>query len=141
VSEETIKQTVEARFSSGWSATEIAWENVEPRDHSKADAPFLYDGSDPYISVEISAESTDAVFLGENCRRYYGHVGVDIHIPENTGSRVKSQLTDALNTLLQYKELANGVRLKEYTNVGGGYELRKGWVTYSALWPLEAEFT
>ena len=51
-----------------------------------------------------------------------------------------TEIRDTLNNLLEYKTLANGIRTKNSVNVGDSYKLRKGWVVYSTLWFLEAEF-
>lgn len=135
----TIQQTVESLFSS-WTSTPISWSNVEPRDHSDPEAPFLYDGSVPYISVEVLADLTEAITVPVRCKRYHGDIMVDVHVPVGTGSRAAMALFDSLNTLLQYKTLENNIRVKNFNMVGGAYHLRQGWRTYSAHWPLEAEF-
>jgi len=138
VSEETIKQTIEEFIEAGWTDTPIAWENIEPR--SPADASLLYEGTVPYIYVQVQVSEVVAISVPLNCKRYFGEVLVDIHIPEGTGSRQAAIYTDTLNALLQYKVLDYNIRLKQFIRVGGPYQLREGWSVYSSQWPLEAEF-
>jgi hypothetical protein len=137
---ELIPKVVEEYISANWSSTKIAWENVEPRDFTDPAAPFLYDSTDPYIFVSVSVDTSRQIEMPNVCKRYYGQVMIDVHVPEGKGSRVAKSLLGSLNDLLEDTTLSNNIRIQDFNRIGNEYQLRQGWATYAAVWPIEAEF-
>lgn len=107
---------IETTFSTSWALCPVVFENLPVRNYGEFGQPFLWDGTDPFIQLEISHGSSRAVTVPIGCVRRYGFLIVSILIPRDTGSRRVDDIIGALSALLQFKtfdEAAGQIRFKD----------------------------
>lgn len=103
-------QIIEAQFSSSWSFTPIAYENVPPIDLTAAGRPVLSEGSDPYIAIKLffGASAAAEVGVGEDAiKRSWGNLAVDFYSKEDTGSSVNQTNIDNLTNIFEYTTISD----------------------------------
>ena len=74
-------------LSSNWTATLIAWENVDPRAFSMPGQPLLPDGTADYLQVRSYEVSNRTVTIPAHCIR--SHVQLQISVCVKAGSGVR----------------------------------------------------
>jgi hypothetical protein len=142
VSKATITALLENTLQDSWSATPIAWQNVEARDHAIAGAPLLSAGSKNYINFSVDITKTEAMEIPLGFIRYSGFIGVDVNTMEGAGTRAADTLIDSLNELFQYQVISDGstcIRTHEYLD-SGTFIILEGWATHACQWPFSVEF-
>lgn len=140
MSQELIQQVITGHIAANWWMTPVAWEGVEPRNYSLDGAPLLAEGTEDFIVVSISFEQENSINIPHACVRLIGYIIIDINVKADTGTGAVTRYRDALNNLLQYKSLGVSIRTREFL-AGGAYRILEGWVTHSAQWRFEAEYT
>ena len=101
-------QLIEEYLSTNWTATKIAYENVEPRDWTETGTPLLTKGETPFIKIYKQFPTSEPITVSKSCRRYYGFLHVLVHVKESTGARVAETHATNLINLIEGKEILSG---------------------------------
>jgi len=116
---------IETKLNSDWSATQIAYENVEALDYSDPARPALSDGSSPYIQAKINFIESAVAAVGANAPvRAWGYLEVFFYSKTKTGTKANQVNVDAMISLFEYTQL-NYVTFKETTMLNAFTE--GGW--------------
>lgn len=97
-------RVIETLFQDQWSTTPVVFENTPSQNFSLAGQPSLFDGSAPFIKLEISAGYSRPITIPVGCVRRYASLTIDIYVPKDTGSRQVDDIVSDLVILLQHKE-------------------------------------
>jgi hypothetical protein len=82
-----IRQAVESRFSTNWTATDVSWDNV----------PYAPDANTAFVRLLINeVESFQASIAGTPCHRFIGIISVLIMVPVGTGTNTARGYADAV---------------------------------------------
>lgn len=112
-----------------WTATPIAYENVEARNWSEIGQPLLPDGDSDYIAIRSQVVNSRTLTVPGTCRRYEGVLFVGVAVRDGTGTRVADTYAAQLVTLLEGKELPSTTGMLRLWNLGGSVKYRPttGW--------------
>ena len=84
-----------ALLAQSWTATPLAWHNVDERNFTEPGMPLLPDGDTDYVSVRLDVFSATTLTVPANCIRYSGQLALGICVKERTGTRqAKRYLSD-----------------------------------------------
>lgn len=103
-------QLIETYLSTNWTATKLAYENVDPRDWSATGTPLLTKGTNSFVRLYKQFATSEPVTVNRSCRRYYGFLHTLIHTKEGIGARTAETHAESMITLIEGKEIsdANG---------------------------------
>lgn len=123
-----IEKTIQEKLNSGWTATEIEWQNTEYE-------PTL---GTPFIRVTIIPGSENNIGLGSstNLYRKVGVVFFSIFVPPNTGTRQAWNLADDLTAIFRGLE-EEGVIFREIETNEVGEE--NGWFQVNVSVAFQAD--
>jgi hypothetical protein len=116
-------------LSANWTATKIAWQNVEPRDFTSPSQPLLPEGTDDYIAVRVMLVNSTTITMPANCIRYRGQLMVGVCVKENTGTRTAKNRLSSLVELLENATISDVNGSLRIGNMAGslGYPAPNGW--------------
>ena len=81
---------IEARLSSGWSTTAIAWDNV----------PYVPTPGTAWIRCSILPGSVEALEFGrDTLKEHSGIIDIGVFVPRDTGSNTARSYADTISTL------------------------------------------
>ena len=135
------EEAVYGLLSAVWTATPLAWRNVDPRNYLDPSQPLLPDGEDDYISVNVDVFSATTLTVPGNCIRYSGQVALGICVPERTGTRTAKTYLSQLCDLLENQRLrsSDGSLVVSTLSNQGSYVTDNGWYVLEATFPLYFE--
>lgn len=113
-------RVIETRFSDQWDFCPVVYENTPARDWNDIGQPSLFDGSEPFLLLEISPGYSRAVTVPVGCVRRSASVLCSIMIPRDVGSRRVDDIISELSDLLQYRTLTDAtgdLRFKDLSTV------------------------
>lgn len=113
-------RVIETRFSDQWDFCPVVYENTPARDWNDIGQPSLFDGSEPFILLEISPGYSRAITVPVSCVRRSAAVLCTIMIPRDVGSRRVDDIISGLSELLQYQTVTDptgDLRFKELSSI------------------------
>lgn len=112
-----------------WTATPIAFENVELRNWQEPGQPLLPEGDEDYIFLRSSINTSTVITVPGRCRRYQGTIRVGVAVRDGTGTRIGDGYAADLINLLEGRELSEATgMLRIWTLVGSvKYRPTSGW--------------
>ena len=128
-------------LSSNWTATPIAWENVDPRAFSMPGQPLLPDGTADYLQVRSYEVSNRTVTIPAHCIRSHVQLQISVCVKAGSGVRkAKKHLSDLVNLLENATIGASGSQIRFGTLIGSaGYFSDNGWYIRDAAFPFYFE--
>ena len=124
-----------------WTATPLAWHNVDERNFGEPGQPLLPDGDEDFVSVRLDVFSSQTLTVPANCIRYSGQLALGICVKERTGTRqAKTYLAD-LAGLLENQTLTSAsghLRMSTLSNTTD-YFAENGWYVLEATFSLYFE--
>lgn len=124
-----------------WTATPLAWHNVDPRNFIVPGEPLLPDGDADFIAVRLDIFGSTTLTVPGNCIRYSGQLALGICVKERTGTRqAKTYLAD-LSALLENQTIKSSdgaIRVSTLSNTAD-YFAENGWYVLEATFPLYFE--
>jgi hypothetical protein len=123
-----------AYLVANWTATPIAWENVEARGWTTAGQPLLPEGTADFIAVQLYPVADIQITVPGTCHRTAVAVQIAVCVKAGTGSRIAKRHLSSLVALLGNLTLptANGdLRISNMTG-SGGYLAENGWYVMEA---------
>ncbi len=128
-------------LASHWTATPLAWHNVDERNFGEPGQPLLPDGDQDFVSVRLDVFASQTLTVPANCIRYSGQLALGICVKERTGTRqAKTYLAD-LADLLENQTLGHvggHLRLSTLSNTAD-YFAENGWYVLEATFALYFE--
>lgn len=125
------KKTLEVYLNTNWSATDIAWENVDALDPDVAGQQYLITAQNAFISVEIWVHTSETITVPGSCIRYPGTLEFGVFLKEGTGTRIAANHIDALIALFENQTLispdtGDRIRVRNITTTAK-YRTSSGW--------------
>lgn len=123
-------RVIETAFSSRWTLCPVVYENLPTRNLDELTQPQLFDGSDPFIVLEISPGFSRPITVPLDCVRRYGSLIVTVLTPTDTGSRRVDDIIGGLSSLFQYQDFPDSsgtLRFNSLYSVSRNLVL-DGWV-------------
>ena len=128
-------------LASHWTATPLAWHNVDERNFGDPGQPLLPDGDDDYLSVRLDIFPGRTITVPGTCVRYGGQLAIGICVKERTGTRqAKTYLADLAELLENQTLVHDGGRLRLSTlSNTADYFAENGWYVLEATFALYFE--
>ena len=124
-----------------WTATPLAWHNVDERNFGEPGQPLLPDGDEDFVSVRLDIFPGETITVPGTCVRYSGQLAIGICVKERTGTRqAKTYLSD-LCELLENQTVVSSVgeiRLSTLSNTAD-YFAENGWYVLEGTFALYFE--
>ena len=130
-----------ALLTQSWTATPLAWHNVDERNFTEPGMPLLPDGDTDYVSVRLDVFSATTLTVPANCIRYSGQLALGICVKERTGTRQAKKYLSDLAALLENQTLASDgghLRVSTLSNTAD-YFAENGWYVLEATFALYFE--
>ena len=130
-----------ALLAQSWTATPLAWHNVDERNFTEPGMPLLPDGDTDYVSVRLDVFSATTLTVPANCIRYSGQLALGICVKERTGTRQAKKYLSDLAALLENQTLASDgghLRVATLSNTAD-YFAENGWYVLEATFALYFE--
>jgi len=106
---------IESHLHNNWTATPVAYDNVEPLDYTDDVKTLLSDGSSPYIELKTIFADSHAAETGPNAVKIsWGYINATFYSKESTGAKVNQTNIDTLCGLFEYQRIG-GIVFKEMT--------------------------
>jgi len=115
--EQLHKKIEEYIFSSLDGKIKFSLTPNNPRDFSLPDAPYLSDGTEPFIIFKVSIQRGSAAAIGNTTKRRLGVIRAEIYRNRDTSDREQYRLLDIITPFLERKSF-NGVLLKDASESG-----------------------
>lgn len=122
-------------LNSNWSATPLAFNNVEERNWTAVGQPILPEGDSDYVTLRTHIPSSTYITVPGHCRRYFGTLFLAVAVRKGTGTRTMETYITDLIALFEGKTLstADG-ELRVWTLTGNAeYELNDWFVNEIAF--------
>jgi len=123
-----VLDSIEGTLNTNWSATEVAYDNVEALDYTDVARPQLSKGSDPYIGVKVIFAESYAAETGPNAiKRTWGYIEVKFYTRADQGAKTNATNMGNMSTLFEY-QVIDDIVFKELS-VMTPYTLEGWYVT------------
>lgn len=124
-----------------WTATPLAWHNVDARNFTEPGQPLLPDGEADYITVRLDVFGSTTLTVPANCIRYSCQLALGICVKERTGTRQAKKYLSDMAALLENQTLAadgGHLRLSTLSNTAD-YFSENGWYVLEATFAIYFE--
>ena len=113
----------------GWTHTEIAWQNVDPRAWTQPGQPLLPEGEEPFLIVRSELVGNETITVPATCVRSQVQYLFSVCVKQGTGTRQAKKWLDHLVELLENVTLrGTDGTLRVSTMIGSvGYAAENGW--------------
>ena len=130
-------QALQENFLAQWTYTPIVWTNAPGRDYDAVGQPFLMQGTDDFVELDINYDGSRAVVIPNTCSRHFGVMMITTYVRENAGTRQLVDYLDKLTDVLEFK-LISTIRFHGMDRVGA-YKLEGGWLANVVQFQFEFE--
>ena len=115
----TAQALIETYLSTNWTATPVAYENVEARNWTATGQPLLPEGDVDYVTLRTEFRGSETITIPGRCIRYYGGLYPAVCVKDGSGTRTALGYAKDLTALLESKEIpsADGM-LRVWTLAG-----------------------
>lgn len=116
-------------LSENWTATPLAYTNVDGRYWSEVGQPVLPTGEEDYITVRTHIFHSEFITVPGTCRRYHGTLFLAAATRKGSGTRALETYISDLIALLEGKTLSNtdGGELRVWTLTGNAEYAIEDW--------------
>lgn len=115
-----------------WTATPVAYENVDPRNLTQVGQPLLPAGTTDYVAMRTTLDHSQPITVPNRCHRYHGTVYFAVCVQAGTGSRTLAGYVDSLIALFEAKQIAGtaGVLRTGRVTFSQKYQPSDGWYVH-----------
>jgi hypothetical protein len=99
-----VLDSIGGTVGTGWTWSEVAYDNVEPLDYTDVARPELSKGTSPYIGVKVIFADSYAAETGPNAiKRTWGYIETKFYTPKEQGARINAVNMGNMSTLFEYQ--------------------------------------
>lgn len=111
-----------------WTATPLAFNNVDSRNWTSVDQPVIPEGDSDYITVRTHIFHSQFITIPGTCRRYFGSLRLAISVRKGTGTRANETYATDLIGLLEGRTLSDASgELRVWTLTGNAEYGDEDW--------------
>ena len=128
-------RALQVYLNDNWSATPLAFTNVDGRQWATVGQPILPEGDVDYVTLRTHIPSSAFITVPGTCRRYFGTIFLAVAVRKGTGTRAMETYISSLIELLEGKTLsATEGELRVWTLTGNAeYEINDWFVNEIAF--------